>query len=289
MNSMKSIFFENTQQNLEVVLIKRRFGTIYGLTAGLAFSAAAWGWDAYQLSQAHVLQPWLKFIVGAIICGLVGSIAGWLTSRFQRGILSLVFYLGASAVFAWLVLALPLQIFPRLVSLLDPETGSMLNYVYYETFGSRFALAFGWILIFMLLAGILQIPLTEPAAFATSLFGKVAPMLVCALIMVINGTTVDTVLNEPLRSAVLAMNETIQFSVDHLGQEVDPTLSRAMHTVSLRGVKDEIGKPWHLVIGNYDEWLGQINVLVRFGDTWVDCAILYDQPSFCKYADSNGP
>ena len=115
-------------------------------------------------------------------------------------------------------------------------------------------------------------------------------MLVCCVIMIINGTTVDTVMNEPMRSAVLAMNETIQFSVDHLGQEVDPTLSRAMHTVSLRSVQEVIDRPWHLIIGNYDEWLGQINVLVRFGDTrgWI-VSILYDQPSFCKYAEANAP
>jgi hypothetical protein len=289
MKPLKAYSFEDIRQRPDVVRLKRRFGMAYGITAGLAFSAAAWGIDGYQLSQAHALHPWIKFLVGAILCGLVGGIAGWLVARFEKGILALGIYLAASLVFSWLIVAVPLQIFPKLVLWLDPETGNMLNYIFDENFNSRFAVAFVWVAIFVSLAGILQIPLTEPAPFATSFFGKIAPLIVCTVIMFINGTIVDTLNNEPLRAAVLAVDNTIQFSLDHRGQEVDRAVSRTMHLSSLRAVQEVVDQPRRLIVGSYDRWLGQINVLIRFGDTWVDCATVYNQPSFCKYVTPTAP
>jgi hypothetical protein len=54
-------------------------------------------------------------------------------------------------------------------------------------------------------------------------------------------------------------------------------------------VEDVIDQPRRLIVGSYDEWLGQINVLVQFGDTWVDCAVVYNQPSLCKYLAPTPP
>ncbi len=113
------------------------------------------------------------------------------------------------------------------------------------------------------------------------------PLLVCSVIMLINGTIVDNLNNEPLRSAVLAMNDTIQFSLAHQGQEVDGTLARAWHISSLQAVQEVISQPRKLIVSGYDQWLGQIHVLIRFGNRWVDCIVSYNQPSFCKYLTPN--
>jgi hypothetical protein len=88
---------------------------------------------------------------------------------------------------------------------------------------------------------------------------------------------------------VVAVNTTIQFSLDHRGQEVDRAVARSMHVSSLNGVRDVVDQPRHLIVGSYDRWLGQINVLVQFGDTWVDCTTVYNQPSFCKYLTPDTP
>jgi hypothetical protein len=164
-----------------------------------------------------------------------------------------------------------------------------LNYTFYEGFQSRFVIAAAWISLFVALVGVLQLPLTEPAAFATSFFGKVAPLLVCSVVMFINGVMVDTLNNEPLRAAVLHLNNTIQFSVEHQGEEVDRALSRTMRMSSLRAVQDVISQPRKLIVGSYDQYLDQIHVLVRFGSTWVDCVVVYNQPSFCKYVTPGSP
>jgi hypothetical protein len=286
---MKNFQFEDIRNRPDVLRLKRRLGMVYGITVGLAFAAATWGVDGYFLSRAHALYPWLKLIIGTVICATAGGLVGWLIARFEKVILAPLFYLALSFVFAWLTVFLPLQIFPRIVSGLDPELGSLLNYIMHENFNSRLIVAFIWAALFLVLVGVLQIPLAEPAAFSTSFFGKIAPLIVCSVIILINGTIMDTIINEPLRMPLIEMDDTIQFSVDHRGEEVDRALARAMHMTSLRGVQDLIDQPRRLIVGGYDQWLGQVNVLARFGDTWTDCVIVYNQPSLCKYANPSAP
>src|SRR6185503_17185614 len=126
------------------------------------------------------------------ICMIAGGIAGWLVACLEKGIWALLIYLGLALVFSWLIVAVPFQIFPKVMQWLVPETANLLNYTYYEDFQSRFVIAVAWISLFVALVGVLQLPITEPAAFATSFFGKVAPLLVCSVVMFINGVIVDT-------------------------------------------------------------------------------------------------
>lgn len=283
---MKNFVYEDLRQRSDVIRLKWRFGMLYGIIVGLSFATSTWGIDGYLLSQANAAYPWLKFIIGAIICMIAGGLTGWLVARLESGILAALIYLGVAFLFSWLTISLPFRIFPKVVGWLDPETGNLLNYIFYEeNFNSRFVVAMIWVSIFITLVGILQIPLTEPAAFSTTFFGKIAPLLVCSVIMFISGTIVDNFNNEPLRLPVLEVNDTIQFAVDHQDEQVDRTRARAMHMSSLRTVKDVISQPRRLIVRSYDQWLGQINVLVRFGNTWVDCSVVYNQPSFCQYVD----
>jgi hypothetical protein len=286
---MKSTAYEDIRHRPDVILLKRRMGMLYGMAVGLSFAASTWGIDAYQLSQAHAFHPWLKFIIGAVAFISAGGMAGWLVARSEKAIFGLLIYLGLAFVFSWLIVVLPFRIFPVVVSWLEPEVGNLLNYTFYEGFNSRFVIAIAWISLFVALIGILQIPLTEPAAFSTSYFGKIAPLLVCSVVMFINGVIVDTLNNEPLRTALLHMNNTIQFSVDHQGQEVDRATARSMRTSSLRAVEDVISQPRQMIVGGYDQFLDQIHILVRFGSSWVDCIVVYNQPSFCKYVEAGSP
>jgi hypothetical protein len=286
---MKSFAYEDIRHRPDVIRIKRRTGMVYGMVVGLSFAAATWGIDGFLLSQAHAFYPWLKFIIGAVICMTAGGLTGWLVARSERGIVGLLLYLGVSFVFSWLIVVLPFRIFPMVMGWLDPAAGNLLNYTFYEGFSSRFVIAIAWISLFVALVGVLQLPLTEPAAFSTSFFGKISPLLVCSVVMFINGFIVDTLNNEPLRTALLHMNNTIEFSVEHQGEEVDRAVARSMRMSSLRAVETVIGQPRKLIVGSYDQFLDQIHVLIRFGNTWVDCIVVYNQPSFCQYVTSSSP
>ncbi len=273
---------DNGHRRPEVLRAQYRYGLFYGAMLGLSFAIFAWGVDGYLLSRAHAVQPWLKLIIGAAVCIPVGGLAGWLTMRFERGLLSIPFWLAAAAVFAWMTVALPLEIFPKMLVALEPDLKGLISYFLADELTVRFGVSFVWVALFVTLAGVLEIPMGQPAAFSTSVMGKLIPVLVCAVLMGIGGTLVEADNNKPLRSAIIAFDATFQFMQENQGKPVDSKVSRELHLAAMRDIEDLVGGPRELTIGSFDTYLEQVHVLVRFGDVLVDCLAIYDQPSSCK-------
>jgi len=266
----------------DVLRAKQIYGIWFGAALGFAFSVFAWGVDAYSLSQMNSLHPWIKFVGGAIPCMVIGALAGWLSAKYGKPIIAVGIWAVAALSFAWLTVMLPLQIAPRLLGFIEPQVQGLLQYTYYPGFVSRIGVAFAWIVIFVSIAGLLQLPLSEGAVFSTSFLGKLAPMLVCLFLMSISGTIIDGLNNELLRSPVDSLNSTIQFFVDHQGKEVDLIESRKMHQGALRVIQDSVTPERKLIVSGYDEYLSEVNVLVKFKDDWVECEVFYNQPLNCE-------
>ena len=266
----------------DVVRSKRTYGIWYGASLGFFFALFTWGMDAYYLSQINSLHPWLKFAAGALLCTAAGGLTGWLATKREKPVIALLVWIVYGFFLAWLVVTLPIVIFPRLLGLLEPEVQQYLHYVYYPEFSTRIGVAFAWIIIFVAIAGLLQLPLSEGAVFSTSILGKVAPILVGLVLVGIAGTIVDGLNNELLRSPVEELNASIQFYNDHRGQQVDKTESRKFRQASLRVVKDLVTPDRKLIVSGYDAFLGEVNVLVKFDKAWVECQVFYGQPVNCK-------
>jgi|SRR5215216_427803 len=277
-----SVFQPISPERSDVLRAKRIYGIWFGAALGFTFSVFAWGVDAYLLSRMNSLHPWLKFVGGAVPSILIGALAGWLSAKIGKSMIAFMIWVVAAFSFAWLTVMLPLQIAPRLLGMIEPQTQGLLHYQYYPGFASRIGVAFVWVGIFVSIAGLLQLPLSDSAVFSTSFLGKVAPMLVGLFLMGISGTIIDGLNNELLRSPVDALNSTIQFAVDHQGQKADLTQARAMHQGALRIVQDSITPERKLLISGYDEYLSEVKVLVKFQKDWVECKVFYNQPLNCE-------
>ena len=286
---MKPYPFDLISTRPDVLRSKHMYGMWFGAALGLFFSIFAWGIDAYLLSKINSLYPWLKFLVGGIACMSVGGLTGWLSARWDKPLLSFLLWAVAALIFAWLTIALPIQISPTVLGLMQPEIQGLLHYTYYEGFSTIFGLAYVWIAIFVSLAGLLQIPLSDSAVFSTSILGKLKPMLVTLALMAICGTIVDGLNNELLRSPIDALNSTIQYSIDHRGQEIDRLESRRMHLSALRTIEDLITPERRLIVSGYDEFLEQIQILVRFDKVWAECVVIYNQVSICNQVGNAVP
>jgi hypothetical protein len=260
---------------------RRFFGAFYGFVIALAFAAWNWGIDSWLLSRAHAFDPWLKFAIGALLCVPVGILAGWLVMRLENGLLAVVIWLAGALFFAWVSVALPFQIAPWLMETRHALPGG-ITHPGGQDLLTRIGLAFAWVAIFVLVAGLLELPMGESAAFSTSLFGRFGPSLLCIVLMGISGFMVDGLNNQPLRDALVLTDQTIQFMVDHLGQQVDPALARANHLAGLRTIADIVENSRHLAVGQFDRELGQIHILVDFGGQWADCLTMYGQMSGCN-------
>lgn len=267
---------------MDVLKNKYRFGIVFGGIVGLAFAFATWGIDAITMNNVHGYQPWLKLIVGALMCLPVGSLAGWLSARFDKVIFSVFFWLITAAGFAWFSTANTFQVFPVLIVKINPELTSIVNYSIDPNFISRTVLAFIWTGIFGILIGVLQLPLSEGAVFSTTFGSKLFPISVAILIMGICGVIVDNLNNDPLRLPVISLYRTIDFAIKTQGQEVDPKLARTMRQYSIREVEDWLEQPYYLVVGSFDREFGQVHIFANFGGNWADCIVVYNQPSFCE-------
>ncbi len=267
----------------EVLRQKRIFGMLYGIMAGLAFAVSSWGWDGYSLSQSHAYFPWNVLITGAILCATIGGIIGWLTARIESSLVGILFWLLGALFFAWLTVALPLQIAPAIAAKFDPQLSTLLTYDGDIEFASRFGVALAWIFPFTMIVGVAQLPVMEPAAFSTSFFGKVAPLLFGMAVISIGGVITDSLINAQFRSAVIALDKTTQFVLDNKGNEnVDPLLARELHARAFATVEESMTANRYLVVGNFDETLGDLDVLIKFEKAWVTCEVLYNQPISCK-------
>ena len=280
--SMQPVSTNDVKSRPEIVRLKQTYGTLYGVIAGLAFAASTWGWDGFLLSQAHAFLPWTKLIIGGVCCAIAGGLVGWLSTRLDKGIITVILWLVAAAIFSWLNVNLPLRTALLLSERAEPQLQGLITPGLDATLQIRFQMAFAWIVIFTGIVGVLEIPLVDSAVFSTSLFGKAIPGLVCVIVLGIGGTFADNVNNEPLRSAVISLDQTIQFVIDNQGKEVDPALARQKHTGSIRGVVEYLSPERRLILSRFDEQFGQIGVIVKFENGWVDCNIIYRQPSFCK-------
>jgi hypothetical protein len=278
MSTYKPISTDRT----DIVRSKRIYGIWYGGSLGFLFALFTWGIDAYYLSQINSLDPWLKFAAGALLCTVAGGLTGWLAAKREKPLIALLIWIVFGFFLAWLVVTLPTVIFPRLLGLLEPEVQQYLHYVYYPEFSTRIGVAFAWIIIFVAIAGLLQLPLSEGAVFSTSILGRIAPILVGLVLVAIAGTIVDGLNNELLRTPIEELNVTIQYYNDHKGQQVDKTESRRFRQASLRVVQDLVTPDRKLIVSGYDAFLGEVNVLVKFDKAWVECQVFYNQPVNCK-------
>lgn len=268
------------EQRLKIRM--RKFGFTYGAAAGLAFALALWGFDGYLLSRSHALFPWIKLIVGGILTTLTGGLAGWLTARFEKILLGIVFWIFASALFALFTSLVPLVFAPRLTGLLVPEIRSLLLYTIYDNLPAKVGVAFGWIIVSAIVTAIIQMPMLDQAIFSVTGFGKVKPHILCAILMLISGSVADSLNNKPLRDPIIGLDQTVQFIVDTRGQAVDPAISREKHLASFRFIEDAIQESRHLVISSYDPLLENIQVLINFNGQWVECTNFHGTPLSCN-------
>jgi hypothetical protein len=55
-----------------------------------------------------------------------------------------------------------------------------------------------------------------------------------------------------------------------------------MHQGSLGVVQGVLTPQRKLTVSGYDQYLGEVDVLVKFEHAWVECKVFYSQPSNCQ-------
>ncbi len=264
---------------------KKQFvGLLYGLAAGLAFSIFAWGVDAVVLTGSNGAYAWVKFWPGIIISMAAGALAGWLSMVLQKTLLSIVIWLVFGLLLSWLVFWLPYKAAPQLIGLVNENLGKYLDYPFYKDFMQIQWFGFVVIAIVAILCALLQQSIIEQAFFGTGRFSLIMPLIVSFACYSLAGSVIDGMNNRHVREPLTALDELIQFSLDHADSEISPELARKMHLAALKPIEKYLQRDRSLILSNYDQSFGQVDILVNFDGYWIECQVIYNQVTFCQEA-----
>lgn len=268
----------------EISRQKQIAGLLYGLAGGLSFAVFTWGIDGFLLARAHGAFPWVKFIPGLVICLISGGLVGWLTMVIRQMVVGLVLWVGLALLYSQMVMWLPIRVAPVLIKIFNESLGEYLKYPYYSVLNQNLWFGFAVIAIVAIINGLLEKILVEQALFTSGKYAIIVPLVVCALSFGLAGNTGDTLLNKNIREPILILDELIQFAQDNVDKEIPGNVARAMHMGALTPVKEYIVRDRKLVLSNFDQYMGQVDVLVDFEGKWVKCTTIYNQVTNCKPA-----
>lgn len=265
----------------EVSRKKQIAGLLYGLAAGLSFAIFAWGIDGFSLMVANGAYPWVKFIPGIFACLIAGGLVGWLTVKLQNTLLGVVFWTALALLFSQMIVWLPIRVTPYLVKLFNNSLGEYLKYPYYSELNQNLWFGFAVIAIVAIINGLIENILVDQALFSSGTYALVVPLIVCALSFGLAGNTGDTLLNKHFREPIQVVDRLIQFAQDNIDKEVPKDVARSMHLGALSSVREYIPRERKLILSNYDQYLGQVDVLVDFEGKWVKCTTIFNQATNC--------
>lgn len=265
----------------EVSKRKQVAGLLFGLAAGLAFAVFAWGVDAFLLASAHGTFAWVKFIPGLLICLLCGGLVGWLSALLQSVWIALILWIGQALLFAHLLMWLPLKVAPVIIRLFNPALGDYLKYPYYPELKQNLWVAFAMLAFASIIIAVLENVLVDQAIFSSGKYAVIVPITVSLLAFSLVGSSGDSVLNRHLREPLLKVDKLVQFSIDNQGKEISPDVAHTMRIAALNPVKELVTDRRSLILSNFDQYLGQVDVLVDFDGEWVKCTTIYSQVTNC--------
>ena len=261
---------------------KQISGILYGMVAGLAFSFFAWGLDGFMLAKANAAYPWVKFIPGLLICVAAGCFVGWLTIRLHNSLLGLVFWLALAWLYAQLIIWLPLRIAPFIINIFNGALGDYLQYPIHKGLSQNLWFGFAIIAVIALICGLLENVLIEQSLFSGGDFAILVPLVICFLSFSLGGNSSDSLLNRNFREPLQEVNNILQFASAHIDQEVAPDVARQRRLGSVTAIKQYLNRDYRLILSNFDESLGQIDILVDFNGYWAKCTSIYNQVTNCK-------
>ena len=266
----------------EISRKKQIAGFLYGLAAGLAFAIFAWWIDALLLARAHGAFAWVKFLPGIFICAVSGGVVGWLSMLVQKVWFTMLIWLAQALFYSHLILWLPLKLAPPLIKIFNPALGEYLKYPYYPELQQNLWIGFVFIAAVSIVCALLEGILIEQALFTSGKFSLIVPLVVAAMAFALVGKTSDTLLNKHLRDPILSVDKVIEVTLEYEGKEVPSEVARKMRLFALSQVTKAVTSQRKLILSNFDEMMGQVDVLVDFEGQWVKCPVIWNQVSSCS-------
>lgn len=274
-------FAKLPNKSLEFKKRKEFIGLLYGITSGIAFAIFAWGADAFLLAQANTMHFWMKFVPGLVLSILVGSLAGWITIRFEKHGIALITWGLVAVFYTWLVIWLPASGIKFFTQLIDPHLANLQKFSEIDSINQFRIFGFFTIGLPTIICGLLEINLVEQVLLSSHNSSLVIALSTCLIVMGLAGSASDYLINIHFREPIQALNKTIDIAVSYRDGNISDKIAREQHVYAINHLKIDLNKPRKMALISFDQTLGNMNVLVDFEGVLVKCNVIYSQTSNC--------
>ena len=213
---------------------------LVGLLAGLGFAFGAWGIEGIVLSGAHAMFPFLKLAGGAVLCGLVGLLAGFLTKRFVHIFANVLIWTAAAVAFNRIAVSISFTGMQTMLGWFDPSIQALVSYPIDFGVSTRATL----MLVIMIVAGALGglfANSTVDEASATEGVQRWLSLLIWMGAFIGVGYLFASLDTQPLRNAVVKVDRSIQFSIEHAGEDLPNDVKSQMGQFGLKAIEPFVG------------------------------------------------
>jgi hypothetical protein len=264
-------------KSLQIMQDKKRMGIWFGLIAGLVFSFILWGFDYIGLARANAYLPWAKLAMGVLPAVGVFTLAGWLSAKYENGLLSFILWTVGGFLVCLFACHLPFEGLTFFYKIFDPELAARIDYTFTRGLGAHTLITVIICTVASAICGVFFGLLVENAAISANPAGVIVPLVIWSVLFVIAATVIDNEIQLRLRDPIIAVNGLVEKKIDTLTHPISRQQARRIRLFSLNPVADLVERPRKLILVGYDSTLIQTNIQVNFDGKWAECIIIADQ------------
>jgi hypothetical protein len=255
-------------------------GALIGVLSGLGYALGAWGVESVLLSTANGMYPFLKLLIGALLCALIGTLARVLCRRAGSLFLQLAVWAGAGVLFNRISIYLNFPGMQKLLGLLDAQLAPYINYPLDYGVSTRGMLMLVITLVACGLFGLFFTFAVEAYVIHESA-RRWLPLLLWMGAFFAAGYLGASLNTNPMRDAVVQTDKSIQFAIEHAGEDLPTETKSALGLFGLKVLEPYLGTPYRLISGSYDTQLVNIKVLAEIGERYALCPVINNRLGTC--------
>lgn len=260
---------------------RETIGKTFGLTAGIVFSIAVFGFNAVIQTANHFYLSGLTFFISLVIFTALTYLSSMRTLKTQSALSGGLVWSISGIIIGLLTVLLPLYFYPKVVFLTVPEAPGWFKYDWNPD--HFFILFFCTALCFVcfMMIGLIENNLADSAYFSNTLGVLIFNALIIAIFTGVIGSVVDTMVNAKVREAASGLNYIINYTKTHSPETISKETRRNLRLASLTTIKDTFDQGHTLYIFEQNLGYESTNLLYRVDSLWANCYIFGDKPSNC--------
>ena len=260
-----------------------RFSALNGALIALALAVGAWGASVAGLFRYPAREAWPSYLLGLAAMVALGAAAGWLTARWDGGIVRALVWLLAATGMVWIIGHRPYDGQNLVIGLLDRRFRGLPMFPYDETSGAAMLVAGFFIILLLTLLGLLQDGRLEGITGEVDSGGRLGGrgwfLLLLPLPLVVGaGLIADDMIQRPFRLALAMVDEVISGGRAYTGSLFTLSNQTGINYNAIKGLQDRMTGPYALQVAEADLGLSkQVLVTAAFdGDVMINCRAIVD-------------